>query len=473
MTRARDSLAKFNALTRWERRKRREETLLAACCAALGAAVLILPLNSLLPYPWLRWGGPVILLAGFGPVFFYRRRWTEREEILALTALDRDLKLEERALTAWDLARRGDGSPAAQLVFQQTERKLAAIEPQTLFPRRRKWPHVFAPALLVIWLALLWLDVDQREDRPPSPATLAQKARDYAREFQERAKSEGLRESLKMGQELEKAARQEIEKKNGDESFKEQLSALAKKFDDSAKAHSANDFAAAESGQALKDLQAEIAALRDLPELPALPKGAAEAGRRWSERLASMPQLKRRLNDAEQSGQSSGQGSFQAFLDQLEKRVSGELDRRALIDAQEYLKQMMKQGSGQQGENFTHRSPAPTEDQTTADGQREKNTSTLPGKEPGEKDGAAPSLPEFRAGISTQVKGALGEGESTGLSFKAKPAPGKSAVPSAEVVTSYRRQAEQELDSERIPAALKDTIKNYFLSLGNTEKRLE
>ena len=467
MTTAPHLLAKLGALARWEKRKRREETLLAAGCAALAAAVFLLPLNSLLPYPWLRWVAPLILLAGFAPGFLYRRRWTVRDEVLVLTTLDRELKLDERAVTAWDLARRGKGSPAAQLVFQQTERKLAAIEPQTLFPRRRQWPHVFAPALLAIWLALLWLEVDRREDGfALQPLTLAQRARDYARELQERARNENLRQSLKMGHELEKAARQEIERKHGDESFKKQLSALAKKFDDSAKAQSANDFAAAESGQALKDLHAEIAALRDLPELPSLPKGAEEADRRWAERLVSMPQLKRRLNDAEQSGQSFGQSEFKSFLNQLEKRVSGELDRRALIDAQEYLKQMMKQGTGET-ENFAHRSQAPAEDQELANGQREKNASTLPGKEPGEKSDAAPSLPEFRAGVSTQIKGALGEGESTGLSFKGKPAPGKSAVPSEEVVTSYRRQAEQELESERVPAALKETIKNYFLSLGD------
>jgi hypothetical protein len=33
------------------------------------------------------------------------------------------------------------------------------------------------------------------------------------------------------------------------------------------------------------------------------------------------------------------------------------------------------------------------------------------------------------------------------------------------VIASYRRQAEAELNSERIPSELKETIKNYFLSL--------
>jgi anti-sigma28 factor (negative regulator of flagellin synthesis) len=79
-------------------------------------------------------------------------------------------------------------------------------------------------------------------------------------------------------------------------------------------------------------------------------------------------------------------------------------------------------------------------------------------------------LPEFRADASTQVKGALGAGESTSLFFKGKPTPGKSTVSQEEVVASYRRQAEQELNSERVPEALKETIKNYFLSLGEGNK---
>ena len=38
-----------------------------------------------------------------------------------------------------------------------------------------------------------------------------------------------------------------------------------------------------------------------------------------------------------------------------------------------------------------------------------------------------------------------------------------------EVIASYRRQAEAELNTERVPEALKETIKNYFLSLGMSE----
>jgi len=38
------------------------------------------------------------------------------------------------------------------------------------------------------------------------------------------------------------------------------------------------------------------------------------------------------------------------------------------------------------------------------------------------------------------------------------------------VIATYRRQAEQELDSERVPEALKETIRRYFLSLEKKQR---
>jgi hypothetical protein len=140
------------------------------------------------------------------------------------------------------------------------------------------------------------------------------------------------------------------------------------------------------------------------------------------------------------------------------------------LDAQKFLEQMMKQGQGQKAQG-QQRIPGQGEDDLPAGGAREKNPSSLPGKEPGKAEEGYRSLPEFRAGASTHVKGALGEGETSGLVFKGKPLPGKSAVSPADVVASYRRQAEQELNSERVPEGLKETIKNYFLSLERSEAK--
>jgi hypothetical protein len=65
----------------------------------------------------------------------------------------------------------------------------------------------------------------------------------------------------------------------------------------------------------------------------------------------------------------------------------------------------------------------------------------------------------------------LGEGNSSGLVLKGKPSAGKTEVSQEEVIATYRRQAEQELNSERVPEALKETIRKYFLSLQTKEEQ--
>jgi hypothetical protein len=464
--------SKFIEVMRWERRKRYEEILLLVLCAALALAVVLFPVHVLLPINWLRWLVPVVLFAGLAPFFFYRRRWTRQDIARTAASLDKTLRLDERAVTAWELSARNDTRPPAQLVFKQAEEKLAAIEPQKLFPRRWSWSAYLVLPLVTLWFTLLWLDADRWNDatRSAGPQTLAQKAREFSRELQQKAQDEGLRESLKLAQELEKVARQGIDNKTADEPFKRELAGMSKKFDAAAKSGDGRDSAAAaESQQSLKDLQAELAAARDMAQLPDLPKGVEESGRQWAERLAAMPQLKRQMDKAWQPGQGPGEGDLKAFLDRLERQVASELDRRALLDAQQYLQQMMQQGQAGKSENYA-RSSGPGEEDANADGAKEKNNSNLPGKEPGKNRDELSRLPEFRADVSTHVKGALGDGESSGLMFKGKPGPGASVVSPSEVVASYRRQAEQELNSERVPEALKETIKNYFLSLGEARK---
>ncbi|HEX9786947.1 MAG TPA: hypothetical protein VGB09_02930 [Candidatus Binatia bacterium] len=465
--------SKLAEVVGWERRKRREQVCAALLCTVLAVALLIFPLNVFLPMEGLRWLVPAVLFGALAPCFFYRRRWARRDDARAAALLDKTLGLEERALTAWELFQRAEPNAAALLVFKQAEERLRSMEPRALFPRRWTWSAYLALPLLVLWFTLLWLDFDRwdfSEGPTPAPLTLAQKAREFSRELQEKARDEGLRESLKMGQELEKVARTGIENKTTEESFKKELAGMTKKFEAAANSGQEQDsFSAAESQQSLKDLKAELAAARDLAQLPDLPEGAAEFGRQWTERLGALPQLKRQLDNADRAGQNRAPSELRSFLDKLDRQVTGELDRRALLDAQQYLQQMMQQGQGQKGENYA-RSGGSGEDDPSADGARRKDNHSLPGKEPGKRVEEYRSLPEFRADASTQVKGALGEGESSSLIFKGKPAPGKSTVSQADVVASYRRQAEQELNSERVPEALKETIKNYFLSLGEGNK---
>jgi len=463
---------KFSELLRWERRKRREQVVLTACLYSVAAALLALPFAAFLPAPWSRWLIPLVGFLLLAPILLFKRRWRREDSARALARLDRALGLAERALTAWELIERKDARPGAQLVFKQAVEPLKTLDPGSLFQRRWHWHQALALPLFVLWLALMWFDIDRQFSDgllPSATPTTALKLREYSRELQERAKSEGLRESLGLGKELEKVAQKGIDAKTADDQFTKELAAASQKIEAMAKpADEQPSFSAGESQQSLRDLKAELAAARELLQFSDAANREEKLAQQWLDRLAGLPQLKRQFDS--QAGQKLSQNALQSFLERVDKQATGELDRRALLEAQQYLEQLMNQGRGEQGEQKV-RAPQGEEQEGSADGEKGRTNSSLPGKEPGRKDQAFGSLPEFAAGAPARVKGKLGEGESSGVVFKGKPTPGKSALPQQDVIATYQRQAEAELNSERVPEALKETIKNYFMSLGTNETK--
>ena len=462
---------KFNEILGWERRKRREQTLAMIGCVTFAFAIVFLPLNGFLPRDWLRWTVPGILFVLLAPWFFYRAKWRHQHSARAVAALDKELRLAECAVTAWEISGGAELGGAKLLVLQRAEAGLRNIAARQILPRSVSWPMYGFVPLVVLWLALLWLDFDRPypEARHLSPRNLAERVREYSRELQDKAKGEGLRETLKFGQELEKTAQKSYEQKTPEESLRKEVAGLAQQFTVPASRQDKNAFSSGETEQTLKDLKTELEASRDLLQFPDGAKNSDEANQRLMERLSGLPELKRQF-DAANPGAGLGSSELKAFLDKLDQQVTKELDRRALIDAQQYLEQMTKQGSPERGENYA-RSEATGEPDPNAAGLHEKSFSKLPGKEPGQQDADVRSLPDLRSGPQTQVKGILGAGESSGLMLKGNPSGGKSALADSEVVASYRRQAEQELNSERVPEELKEMIKNYFLSLGEAKNR--
>jgi hypothetical protein len=458
---------KLAELLSWERRKRREQILATLFCYALLAGLLTLPFHGFLETVISRWFIPISFFGLMAPFFLGRGRWRPSDSARALARVDKTLRLDERALTAWELLERNETRAAALMVLKQAGEKLTNLDPKALFRRSWSWQAYCAPPLLLLWLGLLWFDVGLRFDSDlqlSAPKTVAQKLREFSRELQEKAKNEGLHESFRMGRELEQVAQKGIDAKTGDEKFKADLAGMQKKIATMGKS-AAEQQSAAESQQDLRDLKAELEAARDLLNIADAAKGAQELGKQWLDQLATLPQLKKQFEREGQAGQSLSQNDLKSFLDKLDKQATGELDRRTLLDAQQFLEQLMKQGQGEKGESDV-RMAGQGERDSPDDGERTNNRSNLPGKEPGKREAESPSLPEFQPGAAAHVKGLLGEGNSSGLVLKAKPSAGKSEVSQDEVIASYRRQAEVELNTERVPEALKETIKNYFLSLG-------
>ncbi len=454
---------KIAAFLSWEKRKRREFILTALACYALAGALVLAPLVAQMPsgVVWL----PVAVAMILAPFLFIKQRWIDQDTVRSLAHLDKTLRTDERTLTAWDLLRRQDASAGALLVIQQAD-KLMSFEPQKTFPRRWQWQAYGIVPLVCVWLTLCWFQLTMPAPQPRRAPTLAQKVKEYARELQEKAQGEGLKESLQAGKEIEKLAQQELDKSRGDEQLKKDLAGVSQKLAAAAKQAAQHaSLSSAESEQSLQDLKAELEAARDLFAAPSDPQGSRSPQPSWLDRLATLPQLNRQLAKEDGGGQSMSERDAKSFLNKLDKQVSAELDRRTLLDAQEFLRQMMQQGAGESGKTNA-RAGGREQSANADDGEKGPSQSNLPGSEAGKRTDAAPSLPQFPAGPSTHVKALLGEGSSNAIEFKGKPAPGKSTLSQQEMVATYRRQAEQDLNSERVPEALKETIRNYFMALG-------
>jgi hypothetical protein len=157
------------------------------------------------------------------------------------------------------------------------------------------------------------------------------------------------------------------------------------------------------------------------------------------------------------------------YLDRLERRIALELDRRNLTETREFLLGLLEDINGEEGGGplremgLSQLGKSPSKENRSARG-------TLPGDRPGSKDQKGQPLP-FQARAATHLKGLLGKGLSAGLTVRGEFKGRGSEVSQEEVVTSYRRQMEGELALEQIPEGLKETVKNYFLSLGMTENK--
>jgi hypothetical protein len=460
---------KLSELLSWERRKRSEQIVAGIVFYAVLAALLALPLHPVLPTAISRYLMPIVVFFLLAPVFFIRRRWRLEDTARTMARVDKMLRLDERTLTAWELLERNETRAAGRLVLKEAGEKLVTLNPRKLLRRSWSWQARLALPLLAVWLGLVWLGVGLQLESAAEfslPKTLAQKLREFSRDLQERAKIEGLQESLRMGRELEQLAQKSIEAKADDEKLKNELAGMKNKVETTGKSAD-QSLSGAGSQQDLRDLKAELEAARDILNMPAA-KGTEELGKQWMDQLATLPQLKRQFDLQNQRGGDLGHNDLKSFLDKLEKQATGELDRRTLLEAQQFLDRLMKEGQKDRGESDVQTAGQAPND-LPEDGEKVSNRSTLPGKEPAKREEGESSLPNFQAGAAAHVRGLLGEGNSRSLELKGKPSAGKSEVSQDDVIASYRRQAEAELNTERVPEGLKETIKNYFLSLGLSE----
>jgi hypothetical protein len=453
--------AQVALLLGWERRKRRESTLIVALFYTFLAALAVPLVVSLAPR-W-AWVPPAAILAILAPYLLITRRWRDADTARALAALDKKMRLDERATTAWELLRRNETKAVAQLVLRQAAERLERFDARALFPRSWGWQAWLLPPLIALWAAMLYFDArfELYSAAPRQVSSLARELREYARELQQKAQNERLPKTLEAARDLEKRAQRAIEQGTADEAFKNELADAGKKMAAERRAAGEAPFAASASRRELADLRAELEAARE-----SFGRDDSEA-QAWQDRLAGLSQLKKQLDAQPGGGRELSRGEVKGLLDKLEQNVTGELDRRALMETEEFLKSLPQRDQDRRADG----QPRPG-GRAERDGDAERWAPNIPGTSPGDargEKGDAQPTPQNRGAQRAQVKGMIGEGERSTTFFKAKPAPGKSSLSQDEVVASYRRQAESELGTERIPEELKDTIRNYFLSLEKTK----
>lgn len=466
---------KISELLSWEKTKRRERVLTSALCYSILASFLILPVKELMSLAFSPVSLPLLFFLIFTPLFFLRRPWGHRESLRTLLLLDRTLNLKEMALTSWEILKRQERKAVELLVVEEAEKKLGWIDPRALFKRQYSWQAISVLPLLLLWLVFIWLDDGihfHHGVERSQPISVARKLKEFSRELQERAKAQGLTESLKMARALEELAEKNLKGELSEKRLSEDLAAMAGKIEEMAPAprrESGLSFPAT-LREDLLDLKAEMEAFKLSHPFPG---AAGQEGKLEPElvgRLAALPRLSEEIEKRFSPIEKLDRKDLSRFLDQLEKDVGAEMDRFTLLEMRDFLGQILQGAEGTEVAGALRQAGKDEAGKLSGrDKVREKGGQ--PGNQPGTREQTAQTLSPFQARAGTHLKGLLGEGKSRSLSLSTESPGRRSGVAQEEVFASYRRRAEEELASEQIPAGLKETIKRYFLSLGMTEEK--
>jgi hypothetical protein len=407
----------------------------------------------------------------------FRKRWSERDSLAAVARLDRALRLDERVLTAWEILGRGKDTAAERLVLAEAEKGLEGADPRALFRREFSWPAALTPVLLLAWFVAAGLD---RVAQPPAGRAgalppLAQRLKETARALEERAKGEGLTETLEMARALDEIARK-MEGGASESEAGKSLRALGQKIEERVSARRSGLDWSEVADEKLAEWNGRLNSME--ATRPQSPGAAHDLAERLLEGLASLPGLGPESQKALSQSDKMNEAELQSLLAQWAREILAELDRRSLEEMKQLLALMTPGDEGRMARGERKEEAARGDQEAlrskageSAGEEKGGGPGTLPGDEPGRKNFPTPP-PSFRAEAASHLRGLIQEGEASGLALKGRPevGTGRASKREEEVLASYRRQAEEEIASEEIPEALRETVKRYFLSLGMGEK---
>jgi len=154
--------------------------------------------------------------------------------------------------------------------------------------------------------------------------------KEYAREIEERAKSQELTESLKVAQSLKEAAEKKTNDGMSEKKLKERLGGLLSRIGKmgAVQGQESDLIFPALTREGLLDLKAELEALKHLLSLPADPGENRKLDPELIDRLAALPRLKGELERGPSVIDGMGTEGLSRSLRQYEKGVEKEQEKR-------------------------------------------------------------------------------------------------------------------------------------------------
>jgi hypothetical protein len=372
-----------------------------------------------------------------------------------LIRADKVLDSHELAGTAYQLDAESGKSIFSEAIIEDAGRLLAASDPARILGRPRMPLLPFVPVLLACALLLAVFPIDFAKVFAPKQAVnaevknLGQDLESLGKKLEQTASDGNLKRSYELSQELQK---------------------IGKEFQD-------QGLDQGEAADRLSELENRLAEQYEMkmqllqPQNPSDGEVAREGGNKKPKGSGGKDSETQQQPPAQQNALGSDQES------------------KDLADVLKMLSQnKMKLQEGFQGQGQAAQPGGPARGSGTGKG-RESSEGQGGAQAPGGKAGEPGNGPESapgtapepdKTGPSTEIarsdsgellkaEAPVGEGDTSKLLMRAMPNPKGSQVPESELLKEYGRSAENALAREEVPLALKDYVKEYFITIGMLE----
>jgi hypothetical protein len=360
-------------------------------------------------------------------------------------------------------------------VLDEAATHLTGFDPKRTFSRPFPWYGVGAVAVLAVWLAAARSGMELGSAATGRDATVAASARtlkEFLERLKDKAEMQGLAETLEITRKLLEIAERRLKNEVSEELFREQLGQALNRLEAMQRGDTEKLQAALfpVSRANLEGLAAEVEEFRRQLREMGSDVGDKRLQEQIGQKLAQLPQLRQALQNSQAlrteapAEREPDAAQLKSLLEQLDGALKSELEHSAQGEIQEFLASVVASAETDGSEQLAQEE-GDAEPESAAESEMQRRVGRLPGKQPGAKGGGEDRT-SVEPGYTGQIKGQVQEGERTRFRVPGQNPIGTSKEKEQAVLTHYQRQVERDLATEEIPDHLKDTIKQYFLSLG-------